>query len=43
MGVKLNGLFESRKIKIAELSGKIIAVDAFNWIFQFLTTIRMAA
>ncbi len=42
MGVKLNGLFESRKIKIAELSGKIIAVDAFNWIFQFLTTIRMA-
>ena len=42
MGVKLNSLFESKKIKIAELSGKAIAIDAFNWIFQFLTTIRMA-
>lgn len=42
MGVKLNGLFESKKIRITELSGKIIAIDAFNWIFQFLTTIRMA-
>jgi len=42
MGVKLNGLFESKKIKIAELSGKAIAIDAFNWIFQFLTTIRLA-
>jgi flap endonuclease-1 len=42
MGVKLNGLFESRKIKMSELSGKVIAIDAFNWIFQFLTTIRLA-
>ena len=42
MGVKLNGLFESKKIKMVELSGKGIAIDAFNWIFQFLTTIRMA-
>ncbi|MEM0144078.1 MAG: flap endonuclease-1 [Candidatus Parvarchaeum sp.] len=42
MGVKLSGLFESKKIKIGELSGKVIAIDAFNWIFQFLTTIRMA-
>ncbi len=25
-----------------DLGGKIIAVDAFNWIFQFLTTIRLA-
>ena len=42
MGVKLNGLFEPKKIRMAELSGKAIAIDAFNWIFQFLTTIRMA-
>lgn len=42
MGVKLNGLFESKKIKVSELSGKAIAIDAFNWIFQFLTTIRLA-
>lgn len=42
MGVKLNGLFEAKKIKISELSGKAIAIDAFNWIFQFLTTVRLA-
>ncbi len=42
MGVKLSGLFESKSLKMNELSGKIIAVDAFNWIFQFLTTIRLA-
>ncbi|MCL5106653.1 MAG: flap endonuclease-1 [Candidatus Parvarchaeota archaeon] len=42
MGVKLKELFESNSIKLSELSGKAIAVDAFNWIFQFLTTIRLA-
>ena len=42
MGVKLNGLFESRSIKMGDLSGKTLAIDAFNWIFQFLTTIRLA-
>ncbi|EFD93090.1 MAG: XPG I domain protein [Candidatus Parvarchaeum acidophilus ARMAN-5] len=42
MGVKFNGIFEGRSIKMQELSGKTIAIDAFNWIFQFLTTIRLA-
>ena len=42
MGVKLKELFEPTKIKMSELSGKVIAIDAFNWIFQFLTTIRLA-
>ncbi len=42
MGVKLNGLFEGRSIKMQDLTGRMIAVDAFNWIFQFLTTIRLA-
>ena len=42
MGVKLKELFEPSKIKMGELSGKLIAIDAFNWIFQFLTTIRLA-
>jgi flap endonuclease-1 len=42
MGVKLNGLFEGRSIKMQELAGRTLAIDAFNWIFQFLTTIRLA-
>ncbi len=42
MGVKLNGIFEGKSIKMQELAGKVIAIDAFNWIFQFLTTIRLA-
>ena len=42
MGVKFNGLFYSRAVKMEELAGKTIAIDAFNWIFQFLTTIRLA-
>ena len=42
MGVKLKGLFESKTIRMQDLSGKVIAIDAFNWIFQFLTTIRLA-
>ncbi|MBI4142120.1 flap endonuclease-1 [Candidatus Woesearchaeota archaeon] len=40
MGVNLKDLFERDEIKIEDLSGKIIAVDAFNMIFQFLSTIR---
>ena len=42
MGVKLNGLFEGRSIKMQELAGRTLAIDAFNWIFQFLTTIWLA-
>ncbi len=42
MGVKLKDLVIGREIKLKELSGRTIAVDAFNWIYQFLTTIRLA-
>ena len=42
MGTKLKDIMSGREIKPSELSGKTIAIDAFNWIFQFLTTIRMA-
>jgi flap endonuclease-1 len=42
MGVKLKDLAIGREIKLKDLSGKTIAVDAFNWIYQFLTTIRLA-
>jgi flap endonuclease-1 len=40
MGVDLGDLFEKREIKIEELRGKVIAIDAFNAIYQFLSTIR---
>ncbi len=40
MGVNLKALFDRRAIKIEDLSGKIIAIDSFNMIFQFLSTIR---
>lgn len=40
MGVGLGGLFPVKEIEFADLSGKVIAVDAFNTIFQFLSSIR---
>lgn len=40
MGVNLKDLFERSEISIDSLSGKCIAIDAFNMIFQFLSTIR---
>ncbi|MCL5009747.1 MAG: flap endonuclease-1 [Candidatus Parvarchaeota archaeon] len=42
MGVKLKDLASSKEINVRELSRKTIAIDAFNWIYQFLTTIRLA-
>lgn len=40
MGIKISSLVHGKEISIEELSGKRVAIDAFNWIFQFLTTIR---
>ena len=40
MGVNLKELFERKEITLDELSGKILAVDAYNMLYQFLTTIR---
>jgi len=40
MGTKLGPIIKSREISLSELNGKIVAVDAFNTIYQFLTTIR---
>lgn len=42
MGVKLKDIVHGKEIGLSDLSGKMIAVDAFNWIYQFLTTIRLA-
>jgi flap endonuclease-1 len=40
MGVKITDLVERRSIDISYLAGKSIAIDAYNWIYQFLATIR---
>lgn len=40
MGLNLKPLISSKPIKISDLNGKILAVDAFNVIYQFLATIR---
>jgi len=40
MGVQLNQIIPKRKINLEFLSNKKIAIDAFNMIFQFLSTIR---
>ncbi|MCD6557857.1 MAG: flap endonuclease-1 [Candidatus Aenigmarchaeota archaeon] len=40
MGVQISRLVESEEIEIKDLLGRRLAIDAFNTIFQFLTTIR---
>ena len=40
MGVDLGDLLTRKKIEIKDLSGKWVAVDAFNTLYQFLSIIR---
>ncbi|MFH0949307.1 MAG: flap endonuclease-1 [Candidatus Aenigmatarchaeota archaeon] len=40
MGVQLGDIIKANEIGLEQLSGKRIAIDAFNWIYQFLTIIR---
>ncbi|HDD35185.1 MAG TPA: flap endonuclease-1 [Candidatus Desulfofervidus auxilii] len=40
MGVNLADIVPCSKIKVSDLNGKIIAIDAFNTIYQFLSIIR---
>ncbi len=40
MGVDLADLVPKRKVSLEELSGKIIAIDAYNTLYQFLAIIR---
>ncbi|MEM2131621.1 MAG: flap endonuclease-1 [Candidatus Woesearchaeota archaeon] len=40
MGVNLDSLIIKKEINIEELNGKKFAVDSFNMLYQFLTTIR---
>ena len=40
MGIQISEIIPKKEISLKELKGKIIAIDAFNAIYQFLTTIR---
>jgi len=40
MGVKLGEIIPSRKVDLSELSGRTVAVDAYNVLYQFLSVIR---
>jgi flap endonuclease-1 len=40
MGCAITSLLEGKEIAIEDLSGKIVAVDTLNILFQFVTTIR---
>ncbi len=40
MGLDLKPLVTPRQLKLSELAGKIVAIDAYNTIYQFLSTIR---
>jgi len=40
MGVQISEIIPRKEIELSDLKGKTIAVDAFNTLYQFLTTIR---
>jgi flap endonuclease-1 len=40
MGVNIREIVELRETNLGALSGKIVAVDAYNTLYQFLSTIR---
>lgn len=42
MGIKFSSLIEGKPIELEQLAGKRIAIDSFNWLYQFLAIIRGA-
>src|SRR3989344_3249255 len=40
MGLNIRDIIPRKEIEISELKGKVVVVDAFNVLYQFLTTIR---
>jgi flap endonuclease-1 len=40
MGLQISDIIPKKEIELSELKGKTLAVDAFNVIYQFLSTIR---
>lgn len=42
MGVQISEIIPRKEVELGELKGKIIAIDAMNTLYQFLTTIRQS-
>ena len=40
MGVKLKDIIEPEQISFKDLEGRSVSIDAFNTLYQFLSTIR---
>ena len=40
MGLQISEIISKKELEFKDLKGKTLAVDAFNAIYQFLTTIR---
>ncbi|MBW6519293.1 MAG: flap endonuclease-1, partial [ANME-2 cluster archaeon] len=40
MGVELGDIFEKHETELSDLAGKVVAVDAYNTLYQFLSIIR---
>ena len=40
MGLNIREIIPRKEIEVEELKGKIVCVDAFNTLYQFLSTIR---
>jgi len=40
MGVQISGIIPKTEIELENLTGKKIAIDAYNTLFQFLSIIR---
>ncbi len=40
MGVSIGGLVEGKEIKLADLAGRVIGIDGYNALYQFLARIR---
>ena len=40
MGIQIASILPKKEIELSDLSNKRIAIDAFNWMYQFLSIIR---
>ena len=40
LGLKISGIVNSENISLKDLNGKVVAIDAYNMLYQFLSVIR---
>ncbi len=40
MGVNIGGLVEAKEVKLSDLAGRVIGIDGYNAVYQFLARIR---